>query len=45
VDKRKYFNEYKLREAHVDPFHPLLQVHVFGLEQFPLTQLGLQMGY
>jgi len=44
MDKRKYFNESKLREAHVDPFHPLLQAHVSGAEQFPWTQVWLQMG-
>jgi len=44
MDKRKYLNEYKLRIAHVDPFHTLLQAHVSGAEQFPWTQVWLQMG-
>jgi len=44
MNKRIYFNEHKLREAHVDPFHPVLQVHVFGLEQFPWIQGWLQIG-
>ncbi len=45
MNERKYFNEYKLRKLQVVPFHPVLQVHVFGLEQFPWIQGWLQIGY
>ncbi len=45
MNKRKYFNESKLRKLQIVPFHPVIQVHVFGLEQFPWTQCGVQMGY